>query len=85
MRMAEKKERKASDLIYNRDVKLGRLYRATILPTEEEDYPYRVVLISGDRATIVSDRTKLKAFDKVYAMVTYIDTSRQLIEVEIYD
>ena len=76
-------QRKASDKVYNRDVKLERLYKATVLPTEEEDYPYRVMLDSGDRATIVSDRTKLKAFDKVRVLVTYIDTEKHILEVEV--
>ena len=78
-------QRKASDKVYNRDVKLERLYKATVLPTEEEDYPYRVMLDSGERATIVSDRTTLKAFDKVRVLVTYIDTEKQILEVRVID
>lgn len=78
-------QRKASDKVYNRNVKLERLYKATVLPTEEEDYPYRVMLDSGDRATIISDRTKLKAFDKVRVLVTYIDTEKQILEVRVID
>ncbi len=76
-------QRKASDKVYNRNVKLERLYKATVLPTEEEDYPYRVMLDSGDRATIISDRTKLKAFDKVHVLVKYIDTEKHILEVEV--
>lgn len=78
-------QRKASDKVYNRNVKLERLYWATVLPTEEEDYPYRVMLDSGERATVVSDRTTLKAFDKVRVLVTYINTEKQILEVRVID